>query len=237
MREIIGFFGGTFDPFHQAHAQLALAFCEQYHLTQLYLTPTAQPYHRAEPSSSGAHRLAMLQLACKALQTQTPTQLIAYDQEIKTQARGYTVETLTLLRQRIGATAPLFMLIGADSLANLHTWKNHTQLLKLAHIVVAARPDTDLSQDLNPDIAELWRTKFSATSSLFVENSLKLAACGTMSRLTAPLLTLSASKIRQYLGQPFALSPISPTDSAFLDSALEPSVRAYIHTHKLYTPC
>ena len=237
MRQVIGFFGGTFDPFHQAHAQLALAFCEQYHLTQLYLTPTAQPYHRAEPSSSGAHRLAMLKLACAALQARTPTQLIAYDQEVKTQARGYTVETLTLLRRHIGATAPLFMLIGADSLANLHTWKNHAQLLKLAHIVVAARPDTDLSQDLNPDIAELWRTKFSATSSLFVENSLNFAACGTMSRLTAPLLAISASKIRQQLGQNFAFSSINPTDSAFLDSALEPSVRAYIHTHKLYTPC
>lgn len=237
MREVIGFFGGTFDPFHQAHAQLALAFCKQYRLTQLYLTPTAQPHHRAEPSSSGAHRLAMLNLACKALQMQTPTQLITYDQEIKTQARGYTVETLSILRQSIPVTTPIFILIGADSLANLHTWKNHVQLLKMAHIVVVARPETDLERDLNPDIAELWRTKLIVTSSLFVENSLKITACGTMSRLASPLLTLSASKIRRYLGQNLTSSSMSLTDSAFLDSALEPSVRAYIHTHKLYTPC
>ncbi|MFM8395518.1 MAG: nicotinate-nicotinamide nucleotide adenylyltransferase, partial [Acidobacteriota bacterium] len=60
----VGVYGGTFDPLHEGHLQVARAMVEAFELDQLLLVPAAVPPHkRGATISSPYHRVAMLALA------------------------------------------------------------------------------------------------------------------------------------------------------------------------------
>ena len=59
----IGLLGGTFDPIHAGHLDLAAAAERALHLTQVVLIPANVPPHRPKPLTSGFHRFAMVALA------------------------------------------------------------------------------------------------------------------------------------------------------------------------------
>lgn len=146
----VGLLGGTFDPIHNGHLALARRFAEQLALTELVLLPAGQPYQKSGVSAA-RHRLAMTRAAAASLVLPGVAVTVATD-EIEQTGPTYTVETLARWRAREGQNASLSLLIGADQLLRLDTWRDWRRLFEFAHVCAATRPGFDLSS-LSPALA------------------------------------------------------------------------------------
>ena len=135
MTAAIGLLGGTFDPVHFAHLRLAVEALEQLPLASVRWIPSGQPGHRGAPAAAAAHRLAMLRLAIA-----DEPRFALDDRDARSAAPTFTANTLARLRAELGAGVPLVLIIGADQLLALDTWREWRRLFELAHIAVAERP-------------------------------------------------------------------------------------------------
>ncbi len=128
----IGVFGGTFNPVHLGHLILAEQAREQGRLDQIWFVPAARPPHK-DPNTSFRHRAEMLHLAVAG----HPAFRVD-EQEESRPGPSYTVHTLTeLARQHSGHE--WFLLIGADTLAELHEWYDPVGVVRQAGLMVMGR--------------------------------------------------------------------------------------------------
>lgn len=131
----IGVLGGTFDPIHIGHLRLAEEVADTCKLAVVRFIPAALPPHRATPRVTAEDRLEMTRLAV------TDNDLFTLDdRELKRTGPSYSFDTLTELRQELGATRPICLVLGADAFLDLATWHRWHELFSLAHLVVAHRP-------------------------------------------------------------------------------------------------
>lgn len=133
--ELVGVFGGTFNPVHYGHLRSALELVERLQLAQLRLMPSAQPPHREPPGCSAAHRAAMVALAVEG-----EPRLVCDMRELQRPGNSYTIDSLIELRGELGAGTGLCMVLGCDALLEIDQWHRWRELLDWAHIVVIARP-------------------------------------------------------------------------------------------------
>jgi nicotinate-nucleotide adenylyltransferase len=183
------FYGGTFDPVHEGHLAIARAA----HATlgvPVALLPAADPPHRVPPGASAVDRVAMLELA---LVGETGLELDC--RELEREGPSWTVDTLLALRRELGDTAPLSLLVGADSFLGLPTWRRWRELFGLAHFVVAGRPGNPLD-GLTAELAE-------AVDGRLADNpdSLRQQPAGRVLFLHQPLYVHSASVIRRRIAE------------------------------------
>jgi nicotinate-nucleotide adenylyltransferase len=186
----IGVFGGTFDPVHNGHLQMALEAKCALGLAEVRLVPCHRPPHRDEPTLTGQQRLALLFLAVKELAGQGEVGLVVDDRELLRPAVSYTVDTLLSFRQEFGDAVSLVLMLGVDAFAQLDSWHHWQQLRNLAHIVVMARPDSGL-----PENALLNEWMANADTVDIVTQQ----AAGGFILLQQSLLAISATQIRQQL--------------------------------------
>ena len=146
----LGLLGGTFDPIHTGHLDVARAAADALSLDQVRLTPASIPPHRPEPGASPSHRFAMVSLAAA-----TDERFVASDEELERARASYTADTLRAVQQQGWTPAQLFFLTGADAFAEIATWKDYPALLDLAHFVVCSRPghEAGMVRGLLPDLA------------------------------------------------------------------------------------
>jgi len=131
----IGLFGGTFDPPHLGHLALAEWARARLGLERVVFMPAGRPPHkRGRPLTAAAHRLAMTRLAARG-----NAAFAVSDLEARRRGPSFTVDTLRALRARHPG-ARLYLLMGADSLADFPTWREPGAIARLATLVVAARP-------------------------------------------------------------------------------------------------
>jgi nicotinate-nucleotide adenylyltransferase len=133
----LGIFGGTFNPIHVAHLRAAEDVAEALGLERVVFLPSATPPHKAadpaDPMAPAAERLAWTRLAVAG-----NPRFTVDDLEVARGGVSYTVETLRIYGERLGA--PPVFLIGQDALAELDTWKEPEAILALAHLAVMTRP-------------------------------------------------------------------------------------------------
>jgi nicotinate-nucleotide adenylyltransferase len=143
----LGLFGGTFDPPHNAHLALARAALDEFVLDELHWIPAGQPWQKARQITAAEHREAMVRLAIDG-----ESRFVINRIETQRAGPSFTLDTVRALRLQ-HEQAELFLIIGADQYAGLHTWRDWQDLLGLVTLAVANRPGP-----MPPVDAEVLRT-------------------------------------------------------------------------------
>lgn len=135
----IGILGGTFDPVHKGHLQIALDARRLLDLDEVRLVPLAHAVHREQPETPAALRLEMLEATVR----EHPS-LRVDDRELRREGPSYTVDTLRSLHADLPDRS-LCLLLGEDAFAGFHTWRRPDEILTLANIAILQRPGHQLS--------------------------------------------------------------------------------------------
>lgn len=198
----LGIFGGSFDPVHYGHLLLAECAREELALDEVWLIPAAvSPFKIGRVQAPGKDRLEMLKLAIGGHDS-----LVASALEIDRGDVSYTVDTLEqTARERAGAK--LFLLMGADSLRDLPSWRSPSRILELATPAVVRRGGA-----AKPDFGVLG----TLVSSDRVEEI-------EAAQVTMPALELSSTDLRERAAAGRSLRYRTPR-----------AVEKYIETHGLY---
>src|SRR5438132_6225196 len=136
-------YGGTFDPVHNGHVEVARRILKLFELDEVLFMPAYVAPHKMKTIVSPAfHRYAMLALA-----TQDDEQLRISTAELEAPELPYTVETIARLREGFDEATRLLFIIGADSWSEIMTWREWERLLGLCDYIVVTRPGYELSAD------------------------------------------------------------------------------------------
>ena len=199
----IGLFGGTFDPIHVGHILPVKQARTQLGLDLVIYLPTAIPPHKPGGQVAPPHaRWTMVELALLS-----EPGLVADPFELTPQREAFTVESAEHFRSTFPA-ADLYLLIGCDSFAELHTWRRWEDLVAMVKLGVLVRPDWRpgaLEAQLTPEVAALIGTD-------------------RVSFITNEPVAVSATELRRALAE----GP-QPPEGWLPDLVLE-----YIHKYNLY---
>lgn len=140
-----GVFGGSFNPVHCGHLEIARQVRAALQLERVFLVPAATPPHKREDVelASAADRVTMCRLAVQDFKG-----LAVWDGEVRRGGVSYTVATLQWLRQAYGRTARIYFLLGSDSLAELAGWREAEELIFLAEPAIAFRRTAPVDEEL-----------------------------------------------------------------------------------------
>lgn len=131
----VGVLGGSFDPVHDAHLELARRARAQVPLDVVWFLPAYLPPHkRLRTLTAVEHRLAMLQLALAEEPAMEICTLEADDRRVHA-----SVDTLAELRRR-HPTRDFFLILGEDGFRALGSWVRPRELARLCEFVVCPRP-------------------------------------------------------------------------------------------------
>lgn len=155
MKEAIGIFGGSFNPFHKGHLNNVLNVAHKIGLKKILIIPAHQTPHKDFiQTPSPDQRLMMTHLGC--LQHTDILQVDA--REVQRKGISYTITTLQELYEE---GRELFLIIGLDLFYKFDSWKDYSDIIKIAHLVVTSRPDyffpeslDDLPKGLRPYVKE-----------------------------------------------------------------------------------
>lgn len=149
-RKRIAIYGGTFDPVHTGHLEIARRVTQLFAIDEFLFVPARVAPHKLDREVSPAlHRHAMLALA-----TRSDPRVCVSTVELEGPGRQYTVDTLSQFRSRFGESADLFFVMGADSWAEITTWREWRRLVTLANLIVVTRPGYEISSvQVGPETA------------------------------------------------------------------------------------
>lgn len=184
----IGVFGGTFDPIHFGHLRTALELRETLGLADVRFIPCRVPPHRDKQPSAGALRLDMVHAAVA-----DEDGFSVDEREFERPGPSYTIDTLASLRAEVGPR-PLCLLLGMDAFLGLPTWHRWTEILDVAHVVVAHRPGWVMPAD--GPLGKLLAQRRSATPEPLHED-----AYGCVFVTPVTQLEISATDLRRALAR------------------------------------
>lgn len=219
-------FGGSFDPVHLGHIQLARQILEHDLADEVLFVPAKRsPFKSAQQMNTGAQRLEMLNLAVADALTEKPNftfrdkdnrevtreyRMSISDMELQRPgANSYTYDTLTLLH-RVYPDVDLKFLMGTDCLDELMNWHRAGDLIQQFDFIIYPRPGKYAMSDV-----EIIRT-YRALSPKLVR--------ARLSAKDFPVWDLSATDVRRSIAR-----------GGDLSDYLSPSVWKYIQENGLYT--
>ncbi|MFA5292019.1 MAG: nicotinate (nicotinamide) nucleotide adenylyltransferase [Phycisphaerae bacterium] len=179
MAEKIILFGGTFDPVHTGHIEVAQAAAEKIGAKKVILIPARRsPHKNQKPLAEDIDRVSMLKLAIAGKNIFQISPI-----ELNRAEPSYTIDTIHQVQQSFGSNYELYWLIGADMLSSLSKWYKIDELLNECNICVMNRGGFD-----KPDFDSL-ADKFSKDNiEKLRENSIE-----------TPAIEISSTEIRQKL--------------------------------------
>lgn len=181
----VGILGGTFDPVHNGHLNLAEQLIAAKKLDCVLLTLSARHPLKTDSTIAPWHdRLTMLSLAienCPNLAIST----IEQDQKLS----GYTIDTVRALKKRY-PEVEFFFIVGADNLRNLNNWRDPIGILSEVKVLCGSRPgfDLDLPDALSnlTDRIELVETSLVDIASTELRDALKIEIDSELVRAMIP---------------------------------------------------
>jgi nicotinate-nucleotide adenylyltransferase len=144
-------FGGTFDPVHTAHLEMARRAADQFRLDRVLFIPAGNPPHK-HAEASFEHRYRMVELACTA-----DPRFIASRLEEGT-GKSYSIDTIERVKAANAAVpnantaanadgnSALFFIIGSDAFAEIQTWRRWQEVIRAVEFIVVARPGHEISR-------------------------------------------------------------------------------------------
>ncbi|MEM7098479.1 MAG: nicotinate-nucleotide adenylyltransferase [Pseudomonadota bacterium] len=183
---LVGYLGGTFDPVHKGHLNVARQILARTPLREVRLVLAARPGHRATPVADVAHRWAMLKLACES---GGDARLIPDDTELDRQGPSYTIDTLLQVHKRGQNWLPCWIL-GWDAFVTLHQWYRWEEIMEFCNLLVVERPGQNELGVPNEIRRLLERHE---------ADELSLERMGQIVRLDIPTLNVSATQVRDHL--------------------------------------
>lgn len=218
-------YGGTFDPVHNGHLEVARTVLQLFELDEVLFVPACVPPHKVGISSA-FHRFAMLALA-----TEPEPQLRLSTIELDEPNRPYAVDTVERMQSEMGSTCRLFFMIGADSWSEITTWHEWQRLLKMCDLIVVTRPGYELGANVSPGAANVVDLRGMSKQEI---SELLGSDCVPGVFLTdAVMVDVSATAIRASV-QSNAQSNARSNDWATLKEMVPAPVASYIEKYELY---
>lgn len=208
----IGIMGGTFNPIHMGHMQIARAAYEQFQLDEVWFMPNHIPAYKSDHELiSGEMRLAMVQLAI-----QEAPHFKVSDFEINRDGKTYTYETMSLLKQQ-HPKDDFYFILGADSLYYFDKWVHPEIIVENAVILAACRNDRT---------AEEMTLEINRLNEMFGKEAIFLIDC--------PEFPCSSSEIREQVRKLHEFNEENTGLTQKLEQQVPAPVLAYIMEHELY---
>lgn len=209
----VGLFGGTFNPIHNGHLQLAEAACAEYQLGEVLFIPAASPPHKDQRGLlSYKHRAEMVRIACE---TRDGFSCTLIEQGLPSPT--YTIDTVYALQPNFAQKTLLFFLIGVDAFLEIMTWKNYQKILAEVNFVLCPRQLFDRKSIL----AIMHKLDYSNANGVWQHPTYQ-----DVFELTTVPEDISSTHIRQM---------ISTGNS--IDDLVDTRVAQYIKKNNLYSPC
>lgn len=166
MKKRIGIFGGSFDPVHHGHLQIASSFLNSKLVHQLLILPAPTPPHKTgRKLTPFIHRLKMLEIAFNGweniivsdlenrLKEKSVRKIMNENTKTEeTSVPSYSIQTITYLQEKY-PRKKWFLCIGEDSLLTFHKWYQYEKILEKVTLLVAERPGSN-SQNVEAKILE-----------------------------------------------------------------------------------
>ena len=141
----MGLFGGTFNPLHNAHLEVARTALNQYELSGIVFVPNGIPPHKGKVLSGDKEvRYEMVRLAVESIPEFDVSRI-----EVDREGPSYTIDTIRALKQDY--PQGICFIVGADRLLKLDTWREPHELLRSVPFVIAPRSGVSLDVfDVSP---------------------------------------------------------------------------------------
>ncbi len=189
----IALYGGTFDPVHSGHLEIARRVSELFEIEKVLFIPAqVAPHKIGRPVTEPIHRYAMLALA-----TQNDPQLLISTFELDAPNRRYTVDTVERFQSILGDSTELFFIMGADSWSEITTWREWERLLKMVNHIVVTRPGHEVDRTLPMPDARVSFTD-AVKKDVSSSNIRRLAAAGRFDELSQMVPEPVVEYIRKY---------------------------------------
>jgi len=137
----IAIFGGSFDPVHKSHIQIARLALKLFDLKRLIFVVAYSPPHKTRQYASVEDRISMLKFVTCDIQKTSISCYEAQKREVV-----YSYQTLDHF-QSLYSSDEIYMIVGSDSLLNLSTWKNIDYIVSKYKFIVARRPNIKIEND------------------------------------------------------------------------------------------
>jgi len=140
MTKKIGILGGTFNPVHNGHIEIAKAAQKLFKLNKVVFVPSGIPPHKTEEKIlDGEKRYKMLLTAIKGMKKFSASRI-----ELDRKGYSYAVDTFIELKKKYGKKAKLYYIMGLDSINDILSWRKPLDLFRLCQFIVATRPGTKI---------------------------------------------------------------------------------------------
>lgn len=136
----IGLLGGSFDPLHFGHLNLAIEMLEKHQLDQVWFCPAKiNPLKQASaPKEQSQERWKMLKIALDEIPA-----FKVLDLEVNREGPSYTVETLESLH-RDYPNYKFYLILGDDAIPHFFKWHKPEEITSLATLLIGTRSLADL---------------------------------------------------------------------------------------------
>jgi nicotinate-nucleotide adenylyltransferase len=171
----IGIFGGSFNPPHNGHLNIALGILKSDLVERVIFIPTIKNVCHDKKLVSKEDRYNMTKLLVEGY-----TDIEVSDLEIKNEVQNYTYQTLNELKLMY-PNDEIILVIGTDSLKEIERWREYKYILKNYKIIVSKRDDDNIDQIINSidsikefsdNIIHFDSRKFNNVSSTLIRNKL-----------------------------------------------------------------
>ncbi len=137
----VAIFGGTFDPVHRGHVEIARAAANRFGLEQVLFIPSGHPPHKQDhPEAGYEHRFRMAALACESDPRFRPSRLEAPHRGL---SPHYSVDTIRRVADQLVPGEKLLFITGSDAFAELTLWYEWRKVAAAVEFIVVSRPGAD----------------------------------------------------------------------------------------------